>query len=388
MHMSASQPAVLAFSDGVVFSGIRAGYPAAASGEIVFNTAVCGYQEIISDPSYHRQIVNFTYPHIGNTGATLKDDEAVQFAAAGIVARRIFSCKHWRAERSLNEYLCERKIPAISEVDTRAVTCKIREGGALSACIYPDDGERARKDAIDAAAGFAGLSGAMLADEAGHSRPMEWRAGQWQARENDFMDMASASQSPSSRRRVAVLDCGVKSAILRQLAARNCQVSVLPYDAPLDRVRQAGADGVVFSNGPGDPEPCASAIELAKELMSQNVPLLGICLGHQILALALGAKTVKMKFGHHGANHPVRDEQTGQVMVTSQNHGFAVDAQSLPSCARITHTSLFDGTLQGLACDTPPMVTFQGHPEASPGPHDAGVLFDRFVQLMDGNLSR
>ncbi len=373
--------AVLAFADGVVFSGRAAGHPSAAVGEAVFNTAVCGYQEIISDPSYHRQIVNFTHPHVGNTGVTPLDDECESFAAAGIVARRLSSAAdHWRAERTLDEYLRDRRIPAISGVDTRAVTCKLRDGGAIAACIFPvSDGqtrEDAAAEAVAAAAGFCGLSGAMLAGETGRSRPPEWREGLWRARENDYSEGGGA-------RNVVVLDCGVKSAILRQLAARDCRVTVMSYDSDAEKVRAQKPDGVIFSNGPGDPEPCASAADLARELLKSKTPLFGICLGHQILAAALGAKTIKMKFGHHGANHPVRDEETGRVLITSQNHGFAVDADSLPEGARATHISLFDGSLQGIACDSPPVLTFQGHPEASPGPHDAAFLFDRFVNLMD-----
>ena len=380
------RPAILAFADGVVFSGRAAGHPSVAVGEAVFNTAVCGYQEIISDPSYRRQIVNFTHPHIGNTGATSLDDECESGGAAGVVARCISpSSSHWRAERALDEYLHSRHIPAIAGIDTRAVTCKLRDGGAAAACIYPLSEEQkredAKKEAVAAAAAFGGLSGAMLADEAGQSRPSEWSGGLWRARENDYAECGGA-------RNVVVLDCGVKSAILRRLASRGCRVTVLPYGSPPAKVRAANPDGVVFSNGPGDPQPCAAAAELARGLMAAQTPLLGICLGHQILAAALGAKIVKMKFGHHGANHPVRDEETGRVLITSQNHGFAVDAASLPDGARATHTSLFDGSLQGIACDSPPLLTFQGHPEASPGPHDAAFLFDRFIKLIDERKAR
>ena len=369
-------PAILAFADGIVFSGTAAGHPGIAIGEAVFNTAICGYQEIVSDPSYYRQIVNFTHPHIGNTGATSLDDECADFAAAGIVARRIASYPHWRAQCTLDDYLRARQIPAIAGIDTRAVTCKLRDGGAIAACIAPGNDEKTRQNAIAAAAAFGGLTGAMLAAESGQSRATQWREGLWRARENDYA-------AGGGRRVVAVLDCGVKSAILRQLAARGCDVRVLQYDTDFATIQKCKPDGVIFSNGPGDPEPCAAAIALARELMHQKTPLLGICLGHQIIAAALGAKIVKMKFGHHGANHPVRDEETGRVLITSQNHGFAADAASLPANTRITHTSLFDGSLQGIACDSPPIMTFQGHPEASPGPHDAAILFDRFINLMD-----
>lgn len=372
-----SSPAILAFADGVVFSGVAAGHPSIAVGEAVFNTAICGYQEVISDPSYHRQIVNFTHPHIGNTGTTPLDDECENFAVAGVIVRSIsLSSFHWRATQTLDEYLNSRGIAAISGIDTRAVTCKLRDGGAAAACISPGDDAQIRRDAVAAAAAFGGLSGAMLAAEAGQSRPPEWREGLWRARENDYPECDGA-------RHIVVLDCGVKTAILRQLAARGCRVTVMPYDSSGEKVRAQKPDGVVFSNGPGDPEPCAAALALARELLAAKTPLLGICLGHQIIATALGAKTIKMKFGHHGANHPVRDEETGRVLITSQNHGFAVDTATLPAGARATHTSLFDGSLQGIACDTPPLLTFQGHPEASPGPHDAAFLFDRFVNLID-----
>lgn len=377
------RPAIFAFADGAVFSGRAAGHSGIAVGEAVFNTAVCGYQEIISDPSYHRQIVSFTHPHIGNTGAAHNDDESEHFSAAGVVVRRLASFyDHWRAHCSLDEYLRARRIPAICDADTRAITCKLRDGGAMPACIYPIPDGQSRTDAVAEAVllakKFGGLSGAMLADEAGHSRVPEWREGLWRAKENDHPENSAYS------RNVVLLDCGAKSAILRQLTARGCKVTVMHYDSDAETVMAAKPDGVVFSNGPGDPEPCESAILLAQELMRVRMPILGICLGHQIVAAALGAKTVKMKFGHHGANHPVRDEESGRVLITSQNHGFAVDAESLPAAARITHISLFDGSLQGIACDSPPLLTFQGHPEASPGPHDAAPLFNRFADLMDG----
>ena len=376
MNSSSPSAAILAFSDGVVFSGIGVGHAGLAVGEAVFNTAMCGYQEIISDPSYRRQIVVFTHPHIGNTGAVAADDESAH-AVAGVVARKITAAPcNWRAQQSLPDYLAARQIPAIGGIDTRAVTAKLRDGGAAAVCIARGDNAQTRTDAVAAAAAFGGLAGTMLAAEAGQSRAPLWDEGLWRMPQNDYPTCDGARQ-------VVVLDCGVKSAILRQLAARHCRVTVMPYDSDISQVRAQQPDGVLFSNGPGDPEPCAAAVELAKQLMAQQTPLLGICLGHQILATALGAKTIKMKFGHHGANHPVRDEQSGRVFITSQNHGFAVQTDSLPPGAQASHVSLFDGSLQGIVSEQPPLITFQGHPEASPGPHDAARVFDRFVDLIE-----
>ena len=389
---------IVAFSDGAVFGGeclvggdsahsadsdsVASKNPSFAVGEAVFNTAICGYQEIISDPSYCRQIVNFTHPHIGNTGVNLQDDESAAVGAAGIIVRKLsYLASNWRAEESLLDYLRRRKIAVISGVDTRAITLKLREQGALAACIAVGDNSAIRQQAIDIAKQFSGLSGMMLADEASGERAEEWGEGLWRAGENAY------SQG-GGRRHVAVLDCGVKRTILRQLAERDCRVTFLPYDCDWETLQAQKADGVVFSNGPGDPAPCEHAEELARRLLAQKTPLLGICLGHQIVAAALGAKTVKMKFGHHGANHPVREEASGRVLITSQNHGFAVDAASLPPSAKASHVSLFDGSLQGITADSPPVITFQGHPEASPGPHDAAFLFDNFVKLMDERGAR
>lgn len=380
--MKRHSPAVFAFADGVVFSGEAMGFQGMAAGEAVFNTAMSGYQEIISDPSYSSQIVCFTHPHIGNTGATPVDDESPRAHTAGVVARQITKGhSNWRARQTLDEYLQDLQIPAISGVDTRAVTCKLRDGGAIGACIAPGDSLEDRQRAVDAAKAFGGLAGAFLAQEAGARNAEEWRAGLWEYR-------TDSHPIRSGERRVTVLDCGVKTAILRQLADRDCFVRVVPYDSDLSEVMRDGADGVVFSNGPGDPQPCEAAAQLARDLMNRKVPLLGICLGHQIIGASLGAKTIKMKFGHHGANHPVREEASGRVIITSQNHGFAVDAASLPPGARATYISLFDGTLQGLESDDPPALTFQGHPEASPGPHDAANLFDKFVHMMDSRRAQ
>ena len=375
-----SHNSLLAFADGAIFIGHSAGYDGIAVGEAVFNTAITGYQEILTDPSYCQQIINFTHPHIGNTGATPIDDEADGILAAGLVARHIpRRYSNWRATQSLPEFLRDRRVPAIVGVDTRAITRKLRDGGAMAACIMPQvavDDEERQKEAVAAARAFGDLQGAMLAQEASRRQSEAWQHGLWQPATNDYTVQDGGGVH------LVVLDCGIKNAILRHLAARGGRLTVLPYDSKMAAVLAQKPDGVVFSNGPGDPAPCAAAIDLARELLSRRMPLLGICLGHQILAAALGAKTVKMKFGHHGANHPVRDEVRGRVLITSQNHGFAVDAASLPAEVRATHISLFDGSLQGLACDSPPVMTFQGHPEASPGPNDATFLFDDFLSLV------
>ena len=366
--------AVLAFADGAVFRGVSAGGDGLAAGEVVFNTAMTGYQEILTDPSYCRQIVVFTHPHIGNTGVTPTDDESPRVFAAAMVARSVsVAPSNWRSRRSLPDFLRERNIPALSEVDARAVAVKLRDGGAQAGCVGENE-----TDALAAARAFAGLQGAMLAAESAWNPPDPWRDGEWKMAEDAY------AAGPADGPRVVVLDCGVKRAILRELAARGCRARAVSYGAEAGEVLKMKPDGVVFSNGPGDPEPCARAAELARELLARQVPLMGICLGHQILALALGARTVKMKFGHHGANHPVRDARSGRVLITSQNHGFAVDAGSLPGNVRATHMSLFDGSLQGFVCDAPPVVAFQGHPEASPGPHDATGLFDDFAGMIRG----
>ncbi|MGU9951223.1 MAG: glutamine-hydrolyzing carbamoyl-phosphate synthase small subunit [Gammaproteobacteria bacterium WSBS_2016_MAG_OTU1] len=375
------QPAIIAFSDGTIFGGECVGFPKITVGEAVFNTAICGYQEIISDPSYHRQIVNFTHPHIGNVGTTSLDDESSDHCVAGIIARKISEPSSWRAKESLATYLYTRQIMAIDGVDTRTITLKLRDQGALAACIAPGDDATVRKNAVEAAAAFAGLGGAMLAAEVSDEKVNQWTQGLWYAKNDDYP--ICQNQQGQKQRHLVVLDCGVKQTILRQFAARGCQVTVLPYDSDLTTILSHKPDGVVFSNGPGDPAPCKHAEELARQLFTKKMPLLGICLGHQIIASALGAKTIKMKFGHHGANHPVRENSSGRVLITSQNHGFAVDADSLPTEARVTHVSLFDGSLQGIAADNPPLITFQGHPEASPGPHDAAFLFDDFITLIE-----
>ncbi|MGI9337828.1 MAG: glutamine-hydrolyzing carbamoyl-phosphate synthase small subunit [Gammaproteobacteria bacterium] len=391
MTETAVVPAVLAFADGEVFFGVSAGFGGGrravlAAGEVVFNTAITGYQEILTDPSYDRQIIVFTHPHIGNTGITAIDDESPRIFAAAMAARAVGDHpSSWRAELPLRAFLHQRRVPAISGLDTRAITRKLRDRGAIAGCVAAGSESGLAKKAIAAAQKFAGLDGALLADAAGGNKRRMHLHGEWDRQTNDYVKSTSAgkaaSASVNSPLRVVVLDCGVKKAILHSLAARGCRVVVLPYRSGIAKVIAEKPHGVLFSNGPGDPQPCAHARKLAEELLIREVPLFGLCLGHQIIATAMGAKTTKMKFGHHGANHPVRDEK-GKVLITSQNHGFAVDAETLPPGARITHTSLFDGTLQGFAARRPPVMTFQGHPEASPGPRDSGVLFDAFVKMM------
>ena len=364
--------AVLALADGSVFRGVGVGASGCAVGEVVFNTAMTGYQEILTDPSYARQIVIFTHPHIGNTGATPLDDESPRAFAAGMVARAVAAIPaNWRARQTLPEFLREKNLPAVSGVDTRAVTRRLRDRGAQAGCVGENE-----NDALAAARAFAGLQGAMLAAESAWLETESWNSAGWNPQSDGY------EVGPESGPVVALMDCGVKRAIPRELAARGCRVFAVPYGADAAAVLARKPAGVVFSNGPGDPEPCAKAADLAKDLMARKIPLLGICLGCQILALALGGRTVKMKFGHHGANHPVRDQRDGRVLITSQNHGFAVDAASLPSRARVTHISLFDGSLQGFVCDDPPALAFQGHPEASPGPRDAAGLFDDFARMI------
>ncbi len=404
MLVPAFVPAVLAFADGSVFFGGSAGFAgrgALAAGEVVFNTAITGYQEVLTDPSYARQIVVFTHPHIGNTGVNSADDESPRVFAAGCVAREIGGeASSWRAESELREFLRGRRVPAVCGVDTRAITRKLREEGALSGCVAAGGkAETLAQRALAAAREFAGLRGALLADSAGGKKRAH-KLGEWDWNANGYAPVTvpassaddnfngggnggkkSKSKNKEKLLRVVVLDCGAKKAILHSLTARGCDVVVLPYESGMQKVIAEKPDGVLISNGPGDPQPCLRAQKLAEDLMARGIPLFGLCLGHQIVSAALGAKIVKMKFGHHGANHPVRAEGGG-VLITSQNHGFAVDAASLPSRARITHTSLFDGTLQGIACRRPPLMTFQGHPEASPGPRDAAVLFDDFARMM------
>jgi len=369
-----SQPAVLALADGTVFSGESIGAPGAAVGEVVFNTAMTGYQEILTDPSYCGQIVTLTYPHIGNTGTNSEDEEAARVFAAGLVIRDLpIRASNWRAQSSLSEYLRRGNVVAIAGLDTRKLTRLLREKGAQNGCIA--SGTDAA-DALARARACPSMAGRDLAKVVSTTKRYEWTEGSWRLGEGHRHPGAPTY-------RVAAYDFGVKRNILRMLADRGCRVTVLPAQAPAPEVLALAPDGVFLSNGPGDPEPCEYAITAIRELLdSTRIPVFGICLGHQLMGLASGARTVKMKFGHHGANHPVKDLDTGQVAITSQNHGFAVDPATLPATLRPTHVSLFDGSLQGLARTDRPAFCFQGHPEASPGPHDIGYLFDRFVAMM------
>jgi carbamoyl-phosphate synthase small subunit len=369
-------PALLALADGSIFRGRSIGVEGATVGEVVFNTAITGYQEILTDPSYCEQIVTLTYPHVGNTGVTREDEESGRVYAAGLVIRDLpVRASSWRAEQTLPEYLAARGVVAIADIDTRRLTRILREKGAQNGCLMAGRVDEA--EAVAKARSFPGLAGMDLAKVVTTPRAYEWAEGGWQ--------LGAGFRKPGRvRYRVAAYDYGVKRNILRMLVDRGCAVTVFPAQTPARDVLAAKPDGVFLSNGPGDPEPCKYAIDAIRTLLDDTrIPVFGICLGHQLMGLASGARTLKMKFGHHGANHPVKDLDTGQVAITSQNHGFAVDPATLPSTLRPTHVSLFDGSLQGLARTDRPAFCFQGHPEASPGPHDIGYLFDRFAALMD-----
>ena len=371
-------PALLALADGTVFTGTSIGVAGQAVGEVVFNTAMSGYQEILSDPSYAKQIVTLTCPHIGNTGTNPEDMESRRVHAAGLVIRDLpLLHSNWRATQSLDEFLTEHRVVAIADIDTRKLTRLLREHGAQHGCIMAaGKGERlSKKAAIAAARKFAGLKGMDLARRVTTKKPYDWDQGEWRL----GLGYASVTEYPH---RVVAYDFGVKHNILRMLTERGCRLTVVPAQTPAAEVLAMKPDGVFLSNGPGDPEPCDYAIDAIRELIATGLPVFGICLGHQLLALASGARTMKMKFGHHGANHPVVDLETKRVMITSQNHGFAVDDVDLPDNVRITHRSLFDHTIQGIARTDFPAFSFQGHPEASPGPHDVAPLFDRFITLM------
>jgi carbamoyl-phosphate synthase small subunit len=374
-------PAVLALADGSIFHGQSIGAPVRAVGEVVFNTALTGYQEILTDPSYCRQIVTLTYPHIGNYGVNPEDVESARIHAAGLVVRDLPAlASNWRSTGGLSEYLRGEGVPGIAGLDTRRLTRVLREKGAQAGCLLAADAPGATLDidaAIAAARAFPGLAGMDLAREVSTAAAYPWREGTWALGEG-----YRPGQAGDRLLRVAAFDFGVKRNILRLLADRGCDITVLPAQAGAQQALALAPDGVFLSNGPGDPEPCDYAIAAARELIDRGIPTFGICLGHQIMGLASGARTLKMKFGHHGANHPVKDLDTGQVLITSQNHGFAVDPASLPPTLRITHVSLFDGSIQGLARTDRPAFCFQGHPEASPGPRDIAYLFDRFVGLM------
>lgn len=374
------QQALLALEDGTVFWGESIGAAGQITGEVVFNTAMTGYQEILTDPSYNQQIVTLTYPHIGNTGVNSEDEESSRVFANGLVIRDLpVQTSSWRKEKTLDEYLLDNKIIGISGIDTRKLTRILREKGAQNGCLMAGDGID-EVAAIRAARGFPGLKGMDLAKEVSTQGNYEWLQGSWR-----YNHVSSNVPPPSVEElpyHVVVYDYGIKRNILRMLVDRGCRVTVVPAQLAAKKVLALNPDGVFLSNGPGDPEPCEYAIDAIRTVLETNLPLFGICLGHQLLALASGARTIKMKFGHHGANHPVLDLDSGRVMITSQNHGFAVDEDSLPSILRPTHRSLFDHSLQGLHRTDKPAFSFQGHPEGSPGPHDAAPLFDHFIDLM------
>ncbi|HHX35583.1 MAG TPA: glutamine-hydrolyzing carbamoyl-phosphate synthase small subunit, partial [Gammaproteobacteria bacterium] len=372
------KPAILALADGSIFRGEAIGIDGQTVGEVVFNTAMTGYQEILTDPSYARQLVALTYPHIGNTGTTPEDAESNQVWAAGLIIRDLpLLSSSWRDKQPLGEYLKDNKIVAIAGIDTRRLTRILRDSGAQSGCILAGDDASAER-ALELARGFSGLQGLDLAQEVSTDKVYEWRSAPWQLITDSHPELP-AEQLPYH---VVVYDFGVKRNILRVLVARGCRLTVVPAHTPASEVLALNPHGVFLSNGPGDPEPCDYAISAIKDILETDIPVFGICLGHQLLALASGARTMKMVNGHHGANHPVQDLKTGMVMITSQNHGFAVDKDSLPANLVATHVSLFDQTLQGIERTDKAAFGFQGHPEASPGPNDVSSLFDRFVASM------
>ena len=368
-------PALLALADGTIFRGYSIGAAGHTVGEVVFNTALTGYQEILTDPSYARQLVTLTYPHIGNVGVNSEDVESDRVHAAGLIIRDLpVLDSNFRKERSLTDYLSAEGVVAIAGIDTRRLTRILREKGAQAGCILA--GEDNVERALELARGFPGLAGMDLAKVVTTGRAYPWTETEWRLGQG-------YGRLEQPKYKVVAFDFGVKRNILRMLAQRGCDVTVLPAQSSAAEALALQPDGVFLSNGPGDPEPCDYAIVATREFIARGVPTFGICLGHQIMGLAVGARTVKMKTGHHGANHPVKDIDDGRVVITSQNHGFAVDAASLPANARVTHVSLFDGTLQGFTLTDKPAFCFQGHPEASPGPHDLAYLFDRFTALMD-----
>lgn len=380
-----SKPAILALEDGSVFHGTAIGAEGVTSGEVVFNTAMTGYQEILTDPSYTRQIVTLTYPHIGNTGINSEDVESASIAAAGLVIRDLpLMASSFRSEQTLSDYLKSQNVLGIADIDTRRLTRILRDKGAQNGAILAGadaEGDDAVGRALAAAKAFPGLKGMDLAKEVSCKEAYEWTEGEWTLGEG-YADAAGPDGKAERPYHVVAFDYGVKFNILRMLAARGCRLTVVPAQTPAAEVLAMNPDGVFLANGPGDPEPCDYAIKAIQEVLETDIPVFGICLGHQLLALASGAKTVKMSHGHHGANHPVQDLDTGTVMITSQNHGFAADEATLPANVRATHRSLFDGTLQGIERTDRPAFSFQGHPEASPGPRDVAPLFDRFVAMM------
>jgi carbamoyl-phosphate synthase small subunit len=377
--VSARTPAILVLKDGTVFRGTSIGADGLTVGEVVFNTAMTGYQEILTDPSYARQIVTLTYPHIGNTGANAEDVESDRIYAAGLVIRDLpVLVSNWRHAETLPEYLQREKVVAIADIDTRRLTRMLRDKGAQDGCIMAGEIDEAK--ALAAARAFPGLVGMDLAKVVSCVKPYVWDEGGWALG-------AGYGRARDGKHHVVAYDYGVKRNILRKLVSRGCKVTVVPAETPAEEALGLEPDGILLANGPGDPAPCDYAIRAIRTFLGVGVPLFGICLGHQLLGLAVGARTIKMKFGHHGANHPVHDLETGRVMITSQNHGFAVDPATLPGNARVTHVSLFDGSLQGFTLTDRPAFCFQGHPEASPGPHDVDYLFDRFTRLMSERAS-
>jgi len=374
-------PAILALEDGSIFKGLAIGATGQSIGEVVFNTSMTGYQEILTDPSYAHQIVTLTYPHIGNTGTNSEDEESAFVWAAGLVIRDLpLMASNWRNTQPLDEYLIANNVVAIADIDTRRLTRILREKGSLSGCIMAgDDIDEAL--ALAAAQGFEGLKGMDLAKEVTVKEAYDWTGSTW--------DLETGhSEKVDGQFKVVAYDYGVKRNILRMLVERGCNLTVVPAQTPAKDVLAMNPDGVFLSNGPGDPEPCDYAIAAIKEILTTDTPLFGICLGHQLMALASGATTEKMKFGHHGANHPVQDLASKVVMITSQNHGFAVSEKALPSNLRATHKSLFDGSLQGIERTDKQAFSFQGHPEASPGPHDVAPLFDRFIDIMQARKAK
>ncbi len=375
--MSQRPHAILALADGTIFRGVSIGVEGIKTGEVAFNTAMTGYQEILTDPSYCQQIITLTYPHIGNTGTNLEDFESGNIDkvyAAGLVIRDLpLVASSHRKTQTFAEFLKEQNVVAIAEIDTRKLTRILREKGAQSGCIMA--GEIDEDKALQVARTFPGLTGMDLAKVVSCQQPYLWTEGEW-----SLGSGFRIQENPHYH--VAAFDFGIKRTILRKLAQRGCKVTVFPAQTPAEEILAIQPDGVFLSNGPGDPEPCDYAISATQTLLEKNIPIFGICLGLQLLGLATGARTIKMKFGHHGANHPVQDVDTGRVIITSQNHGFAVDADTLPANARITHKSLFDGSLQGFELANKPAFCFQGHPEASPGPHEADYLFDKFIKMI------
>jgi carbamoyl-phosphate synthase small subunit len=370
------KPAILVLQDGTLFEGTSIGIDGLTSAEVVFNTAMTGYQEILTDPSYCRQIITLTYPHIGNTGTNSEDEEAAEIYASGLIIRDLpLQTSSWRSQASLQDYLVSRDVIAIADIDTRKLTRILRDKGAQNGAIMAGDGLSV-DTALEAARSFPGLAGMDLAKQVSVSSPYDWETSTWKLG-------AGYRQNTDHQYHVVAYDFGIKKNILCMLVDRGVKVTVVPAQTPAQQVLELKPDGVFLSNGPGDPEPCDYAIDAIAEILQTDLPVFGICLGHQLLALACGAKSMKMKFGHHGANHPVQDLESGEVMITSQNHGFAVDEKSLPANLIATHRSLFDGSLQAVHHSEKPAFGFQGHPEASPGPHDVAHFFDHFVDLIE-----